>query len=659
MVRKGYKNSFEKEEWYVSPNSKLGSPTSPMTPKQLAEFSSRLNEGVMNVEVGTIQPDKFDEIPMEHFEAIKQLSKITGSNVSVHAPIIDPAGFDDKGNWTEHQRKVNQNQIVSILDKSSKLSKNGTIPVVLHGTAGVFSKQHDAALDNQIEWVEYTAKGKSDPKKDDQGNIRYREGLRSMTAVDQSEGKLVANLEYEEKHMPGNKKEVWDPWRRLHSANVSKWDSEKLQAFSYQNDLSKLEERQMKLMQKINSIKKSGLVNLDENGNPKQGQFSEWEKEYVNAKMGLATVDGHIKQIDKSLGSHLLEMHHKVAKYKPVSDTEEYKKYQKEFPKYQKTFAELENKIDGLKNQLESNRNFSEDERKNMFNEYQQLSTIKDSQLLHHITNLPTPELIKPTSEFAMEKTVETVAGAMHDLYRRKKKEKGFGGIETLPTLAIENVSPNMPLGTAAELKKAIEDSRKAFAAKLVEHDKFNKKKANAVAKKLIGATWDVGHINLLRRAGYTEEGLKKRTIEESKEIAPVVKHLHITDNFGFGDTHLPPGMGNVPIREIVEVLEKQGFEGRRIIEAGNFVKEFGISPTHDVLEYFKSPIYSDTDASLYRMGNGPYWQPEAFPAYGSNFVEFPQQNFNLYGSSFTSLPEHFGGQVGGDKSRFSGTPNA
>ena len=188
----------------------------------------------------------------------------------------------------------------------------------------------------------------------------------------------------------------------------------------------------------------------------------------------------------------------------------------------------------------------------------------------------------------------------------------------------------------------------------LIKEKDISRSEATVLAEKLIGATWDVGHINEIRRSGIkTEEELKKRVIEETRRLTEgknIVKHLHITDNFGFGDSHLPPGMGNVPIKEIIEELEKQGFTERGIVEAGNFVKEFGISPTASTFEYFASP--------LYEMKRDPYWREPIYSPYHQTFVDFPPQHFNLYGSSFTTLPKEFGGQVGGEKSRFAGTPN-
>ena len=149
-----YTNSLDKSKFRLS-GYRIGSPTSPVTAKQLPEFSARLNEGVTNIEIGTLDPNIFDTVPVEHLESIKQLSKLTGSNVSMHAPMIDPAGFDDKGGWREDQRRTNEHQIVSILEKASKVSKDGNIPVVLHAAGGVFSQQYDKDLNDQVKWKDF------------------------------------------------------------------------------------------------------------------------------------------------------------------------------------------------------------------------------------------------------------------------------------------------------------------------------------------------------------------------------------------------------------------------------------------------------------------------------------------------------------------------
>jgi len=101
---------------------------------------------------------------------------------------------------------------------------------------------------------------------------------------------------------------------------------------------------------------------------------------------------------------------------------------------------------------------------------------------------------------------------------------------------------PQETMDTLAE--KAGEQARKVAQEGAKEAGK-------QAAEKLIGATWDVGHINMIRRQGFGKEDI----IKEAEKIAPVVKHIHLSDNFGFEHTELPMGMGNVPIKEIMKKL--------------------------------------------------------------------------------------------------------
>jgi len=261
---------------------------------------------------------------------------------------------------------------------------------------------------------------------------------------------------------------------------------------------------------------------------------------------------------------------------------------------------------------------------------------------------------------------LSSIPSSLERMYAKLKKDNKEG---QTPLVALENFFVNAPMSTAKDLKKVVKLSREMLAKKLMENDKIglSKEKAEKEAEKLIAATWDVGHINNLRKAGYEGKELQKKVLEETKEIAEVTKHVHITDNFGFHDSHLPPGMGNVPIREIMEELERTwsekreagtlGQEPRAIAEAGGFVAEIGQDPTLSIMEFFGSPFY--------KSGPSPYfWGPKgsgighAYTPYVETFTEFPSQHFNMYGSSFTTLPKSLGGQVGGEASRFSGTPN-
>ena len=259
--------------------------------------------------------------------------------------------------------------------------------------------------------------------------------------------------------------------------------------------------------------------------------------------------------------------------------------------------------------------------------------------LINELKELPPPQHLLPVEEFAKEKAATTLGNVAFKAYKK------YG--ENTPIVSVENVYPNMAFSRAEQLKGLIEESRRKFVENAVKEG-ISESKAKADAEKLIGATWDIGHINMLRKYGYKEEEI----IKETKKIAPYVKHVHITDNFGFDDTHLPPGMGNVPVKKLMEKMEKAGYSSKAIIEAGPFAANFKTSPHPYALEALGSPIYYEAAAPLWGQVKGMYGT--YFTGYG-NFL--PEQHFSMYGGGFSALPSELGGGVPGKGSRFSGTP--
>jgi hypothetical protein len=167
----------------------------------------------------------------------------------------------------------------------------------------------------------------------------------------------------------------------------------------------------------------------------------------------------------------------------------------------------------------------------------------------------------------------------------------------------------------------------------------FSESKAREIAEKTIGVTWDVGHINMLRKYGYTPEQIKV----ELEKIKPFIKHVHLTDNFGFSDSHLPPGMAGIGeeiFKEIGELIKEKGLKAA--VEAPTLAIAFGESPHYATLEAFGSPLAYLT-----------YAMPTYFSGYGPIL---PEQHFSIYGAGFTTLPMEVGGQQPG-KGGFAGVP--
>jgi len=264
---------------------------------------------------------------------------------------------------------------------------------------------------------------------------------------------------------------------------------------------------------------------------------------------------------------------------------------------------------------------------------------------LKTINQVSAPEIYKPLNEYAMEKTVDSFSNTALHGYKKFK--------ETAPIISIENPPAGMGFSTGDDLRKLVEDSRNKFVEKAVQQGILSESQARKQAEKLIGVTWDVGHINMLRKKGWSGEDI----VKETEKVAKLVKHIHLSDNFGLEHTELPMGMGNVPIKEIMEKLGKEGFEAKKIIEAGNWWQHFSeqgkISPFQASLEGLGSPIYSGV--------SGPYWaQASAFSeGYSGGFgMMLPQVNYQTFGAGFSRLPTELGGQMpGAQGSRVSGNP--
>jgi len=248
------------------------------------------------------------------------------------------------------------------------------------------------------------------------------------------------------------------------------------------------------------------------------------------------------------------------------------------------------------------------------------------------------PNLYTGLTDFSKEKTVETISNVAFSSFKEFKDKS--------PIISIENPPVGSAFSRGEDLKDIVEKSRQKFVEKAIKEG-MSEGKAKEAAEKLIGVTWDVGHINMMKKYGYENKDI----IKETEKIAPLLKHVHLSDNFGFEHTELPMGMGNVPMKEILDKLGQEGFDAKKIIEAGNWWQHFQTSPFKETLEAFGSPIYS--------MQMSPYWnqnlglQQGYYSGYGSML---PQTNYASFGSGFSGLPMELGGQnQGADGSRMSG----
>ncbi len=645
----GYRNGMDNE--FAMHFGNLSWSTNPQTANQIGELGMRLNEGVKNVEIGALSQDVFDSIPSQHMDEMRRMAKLTESKLSVHAPAqSDPSGFTQQG-WSEHQRKMSEQEFMDVVERAHKLDPDGNIPVNIHASGGgvaaaIWDKKKENLTEQEIEEAKKRGIDLLNPKQ-------------MMSVVNTETGQIQQLTHEDVEWLQG--KETMDVNRRLRNLNESNWEQQKMNFLGLMKNKEETEALQRNW--RYDSDEGLELAKLEQKYAQTGGQISKEEKErLINLKSTEGRYEEQKKQYDQYLFSHLNDVYNTYKKgYTPEGKSEREKK------EYEDKEDELKDLTKNFRKQSEIEHKHSKkinewimDNKKNMTRgemtphilgmqdemEKEIIGEIKyrvtPELISNSLIDLQTPEIFRPIDDVAQEKAAETFSNVALHAYKK------FG--DKMPLVVAENVYPEWTLSRADSLKKMIETSKEQFAEKLVKEEGFSMSKARKIAEKNLGVTWDVGHINMLRKYGYTE----KEIVEEAKKIGKHVKHLHLTDNFGYGDTHLAPGMGNVPIKEQIAAIEKaQGkkYSGPAVVEAGGMINQFKLSPVPYAVEAegLNSPFYS--------YDNGPSWTDvrDVYSSYMFGFGDtLPDQHFKMSGGGFSMLPKELGGQGdGGDKGRF------
>ncbi|MEM2956454.1 MAG: hypothetical protein QW041_02700 [Candidatus Pacearchaeota archaeon] len=553
----------------------IGATTSIQTANQLAEVEARLREGINTVEMGTMSPEIFEQIPKQHFEEMKRLAKLANAEVTIHGPLIDPSGFTDRG-WSEISREEAERHLLGIIEKAHAINPKGNIPVTIHGS--VIPAE---------DWQKKI------------GKFEFEKPQRNIiVAINRESGELTA-IRGEEMMTLGEVEPIYrSPEERLDSINATEWENHLIKV----SDMLRIGDEIMAQVPSADILLKSimeGKIKSEAEMTPQQRE--DWLK-LNRARLYF-----------EDAATRFRTLYEWVYKY----GDEKTKEKMNQIAKMWKEKKELA-ALDPL-------------EERNIL--------IHSLNLMENITKHNPPKLYQPVTDFALEKAPETIGNVAWEAYKK------FG--ENTPIIAIENVLPNMVFSRAESLAKVIDKSREHFIEKAVASG-MKREKAEKEAEKLIGATWDIAHINLMRQKGFKE----KEIIAETKKIAPYVKKVHLTDNFGMEHSDLPPGMGNVPIKKMMEEIEKAGFTGKSIIEAGSWVTQFKTSAHPYAIEALSSPIYTTTPSPTWATARGLYGAGGV--GYG---VTFPEQHFAMYGAGFSALPVSLGGTISGKQSRFSGAP--
>ncbi len=562
-----YKDSFE---GYRMLGKGIGMSTDARTANILKEISENLSAGAKSVELTQVFPEVFESIPNDQLKEVKRLSKLTGVEVSVHIPLIEPSGMTKEG-FTEYGREAAERQINLAVERSHEINPDGNIPITLHSSAIL------------------------------PGQVKPKGEQIQETFIINAETGAINRIPLKQVYFPGEEKPTVHTG--LNKINEDSW-RQSLTHLAYNAERA------------IDYIKGSGYLATTAEAETEAGKVITPQEKQAKTIFNVGTAF----------------LQDSYREFKSLYDMA----YKNGVEEEKNILVDLGKQITDKVNIINKNPNSKESI---------MLRQEVVEQGLDALNKLSIPQLYRPLDEFAKEKTTETFANVAFNSFKKFKDKS--------PIINIENPPIGGAFSTGEELREVIEKSREKFVKKAVESG-MSQSDAKRNAEKLIGATWDVGHINMLRKYGYEGEDI----IKETEKIAPLVKHVHLSDNFGFEHTELPMGMGNVPMKEIMEKLEKEGYKGKKVIEALHWWQHFSPGgkqnpPLKATLEYFGS--------SIYNTGVSPYWNQAAgfqqgyLGGYGNML---PQTNYEMFGAGFSQLPIELGGQKqGASGSRMSGKP--
>ncbi len=586
------------------PASKLGMTVDPRTANQISELSHKLNVGTQAIELGTMDMPTFDTIPKQHWEEMRRKAKLAEAKLSLHAPIqdMDPSGFGQQG-WDASKRELVERQLKDVIDKAAVLDKDGNLPVTIHGsnTAGSTFKI-----------------------------IGDKKDYEQLIGVDKSTGQMVPIKESVQFQPGGNLKdgETMDPITALKSHNQTSWRKEIDQVLFEKENADKILSDVYPVAKEVYAAIKTSPP---EERNKLFNQLPPQQRELV---LNLQTADAHIHQAELSVTG----LFDKAYQYGGKDENEREERREK----LKKLAEEYDRSLHGghttedykkIVEKIQKEKDLTKSEKEKL--EKIQMAQIDLANQSHTIQNFAeklreyNPEMITPIEDFAIDKGSETFANTALHAYKK------YG--EGAPVVSIENLYQGMGFSQGKDLKNLVEKSQQRFIEKATKEG-MSKSEAEKAAKRLIGVTFDVGHLNISKGHGFKDEHL----VKEAEEIRKHVKHVHITDNFGYSDTHLPIGMGNVPVQALLEALGDEGERARKINEVGGWFQHFKSNPFQEILGAVGSQIYSTSSGPTWAQTGG--FQQSYMEGYG---MMLPDTHYQTFGAGFSQLPQSLGGARG------------
>ena len=562
---------------------KLGVSTPPMQ-DQLQSIQARIRQGAQAVELGFLGTGKGSAgqssftpgtVGIPERQAIRDVAKVNDVKISsVHASmkIQGLAGFDGRGEFSEAKRSQDMEEVKRTIDFAGDVTDGGAI--VVHTGEFPYSVQDQH--------------GKTPFKTKSGKEIKFSEGYATAQRapkylVNTKTGKIIDSIAHDFEVQYLAEKEGAD---KLEFETKTKTYDDFVVTAKANLDSNERKAENMKEFEKHNEGKELS------------------DEEYKNTYGDPGWMAAHF-QIDQGITQNKSDyLHHKARydHYKHDLDQAElqlraaealYKGAGVAKPDFagKQSIDALQRKVYYFKSHAEAEKEYMKRYDLQRKNSYEQLYSFR------------------PIESYGVQKTAESIAELAIDAARVTRDKKLKNPLFVAP----ENLWDGNYGAHPKDLRKIIVDSRnkvvefmtsdkieiqgkevdnpfKSYAKKALGHTP-SKSEAKKIAENHIKATFDIGHANIWRKYfDGDEKEFKSWMGHEVEKLTKdgIIGHVHVSDNFGYNDEHLPPGYGNAPIKEFLTHMNKSGFDKEFIVEPAHH----DIGALHSGMEFLQTPIY-------------------------------------------------------------------
>ncbi len=226
---------------------------------------------------------------------------------------------------------------------------------------------------------------------------------------------------------------------------------------------------------------------------------------------------------------------------------------------------------------------------------------------------------ITSAKKYAVERATDSYAETgLYAMQQSGDKEKPL-------FVTLENVSPEQYGGHPSELKEIVLKSREKMADRLHGMG-YSESEAKKLAEKHIKATLDTGHLNTWRKYYQgSDKEFRNWLLQQVEDLGKsgIIGNIHLSDNFGYHDSHLAPGQGITPVKEIVKILKKHGYKEALTVEPGADATT-DLSAFHGLMKtwrYFGSPIYGAFEPAPPAQGRS--WSDIQYSYFGRTYPPY------------------------------------